>query len=295
MQTKKETLIIFLKGMLMGGADVIPGVSGGTMALISGIYERLILGLKGINVKWMLPLLKGKFKKAWKELMLIDFALFIPLFLGIALSFGIGSFVITYLLDNFTAYIYAFFFGLILASVRIVQRQTKKFGIAGLITIAVGFAFAFWVVGLKTLQTTPHYWFIFICGMIAICAMLLPGISGAFMLLMLGQYQFMLEALKGLKIWYIISFMAGAIISLLGSSHILAYLLKKFHSPTMGILVGLMLGALRQPFDKIVSTPMDWGALQIIITVFFGVIGVSIVLILDQYEKKHKCLFSEKN
>ena len=291
MPTKKETLIIFLKGMLMGGADVIPGVSGGTMALIAGIYERLILGLKGINIKWMLPLLKGKIRESWKELMKIDFGLFIPLGLGIALSFGIGSFVITYLLDNFTAYIYAFFFGLILASVRVVQRQTKKFGIAGLITIAIGFAFAFWVVGLPTLQTTPAYWFIFICGMIAICAMLLPGISGAFMLLMLGQYQFMLEALKGLKIWYIASFMAGAIISLLGSSHILAYLLKRWHSPTMGILVGLMLGALRQPFEKIVNTPMDWGALQICLTLFFGVIGVTIVLILDRYERKHKCLF----
>jgi putative membrane protein len=291
MQTKKETLIIFLKGMLMGGADVIPGVSGGTMALIAGIYERLILGLKGINIKWMLPLLKGKIRESWKELMKIDFGFFIPLGLGIALAFGIGSFVITYLLDNFTAYIYAFFFGLILASVRVVQRQTKKFGISGLITIAVGFAFAFWVVGLPTLQTTPAYWFIFICGMIAICAMLLPGISGAFMLLMLGQYQFMLEALKGLKIWYICSFMAGAIISLLGSSHILAYLLKRWHSPTMGILVGLMLGALRQPFEKIVNTPMDWGALQIGLTLFFGVIGVTIVLILDRYERKHKCLF----
>ncbi|MEM4263544.1 MAG: DUF368 domain-containing protein [Candidatus Woesearchaeota archaeon] len=290
----KESIKIFFKGMLMGGADVIPGVSGGTMALITGIYERLILGLKGINIRWMLPLFKGKPKKAWKELMQIDFGLFIPLGLGIILAFLIGAHTITYLLDKYTAYIYAFFFGLILASVRIVQKQTKKFRITGLITIMIGFALAFWIVGLKALQTTQAYWFIFLCGMIAICAMLLPGISGAFMLLMLGQYQFMLEALKGLKIWYILSFMAGAIISLLGASHMLAYLLKRFHSPTMGLLVGLMLGALRQPFEKIVSTPIEWGALQIAITIIFGVIGVSIVLILGMYENKHKCLFETK-
>ena len=291
----KDSITLFLKGMLMGGADVIPGVSGGTIALITGIYERLILGLKGANVKWMLPLLKGKFKKAWRELMLIDFALFIPLFLGIGLSFLIGSFAITYLLNNFTAYIYAFLFGLIIASVRAVQMQiNRKITIKDMTAGIIGFAAAFLIVGMKAASTEPTYWFIFICGMISITAMLLPGVSGAFMLLMLGQYQFMLEALKGLKIWYIISFMAGAVISILASSRILAYLLKRFHTPTMCFLSGLMLGALRQPFEKIAGTQIKWGALQILLTILFGVIGASIVLILTKYEKKHKCLFEAK-
>ena len=268
----------------MGGADIIPGVSGGTMALITGIYERLINGIKGLT-DFAKPLAKGKIKKSLVSLKKIDFALFIPLCIGIIIAFGIGSMIIPYLIDNYTAFIYAFFFGLILASVKLVYKRIessnwidKSFGL-------IGFLIAFLIVGLTALTTTPSYWFIFICGAIAITAMLLPGVSGSFMLLMLGQYKFMLEVLRSLKLGYILSFLAGAVISLVISSRILAYLLKKHHSKTMWFLVGLMVGALRLPFEKIVYSSMEWNAVSGILIGVFLVLGIIIVLIVGKYEQ----------
>lgn len=268
----------------MGGADIIPGVSGGTMALITGIYQRLIHGIKGLT-DFIKPLFKGKIKKSCSSLKKIDFALFIPLLLGIVIAFGIGSMIIPHLLDNYTAFIYAFFFGLILASVKLVYKRIEKSNWLEKSFGLIGFVIAFLIVGLTALTTSPSYWFIFICGAIAITAMLLPGVSGSFMLLMLGQYKFMLEALRGLKLGYILSFLVGAIISLVISSRILAYLLKKHHSKTMWFLVGLMIGALRLPFEKIVYSGMEWSFISGFLVALFLIIGIVIVLIVGKYEK----------
>ncbi len=280
----RESIKIFLKGLLMGGADIIPGVSGGTMALITGIYERLINGIKGLT-DFIKPLFKGKIKQSFNSLKKIDFALFIPLGIGIIIAFGIGSLIIPHLLDNYTAYIYAFFFGLILASVKLVYKRIEKSNFLDKSFGLLGFVIAFLIVGLTALTTTPSYWWIFICGAIAITAMLLPGVSGSFMLLMLGQYKFMLEALRGLKFSYIASFLVGAIISLVISSRVLAYLLKKHHSKTMWFLVGLMIGALRLPFEKIVYSGMEWSFLSGFLVALFLIIGIVIVLIVGRYEK----------
>lgn len=267
----------------MGGADIIPGVSGGTMALITGIYTRLINGIKGFNLRFLVPLLKGRIKIAKEELLKIDFGLFIPLGIGIVVAFGIGSLIIPYLLDNYPAYIYAFFFGLIFASIKLVYRHANSSKLTDWIAAAVGFLIAFLIVGLDVLKTTPSYLFIFACGMIAIAAMLLPGISGSFTLLMLGQYKFMLEALRDFKIRYIVLFLAGIIISMVICSRILAYLLKRYHAKTMCFLVGLMIGALRLPFENIVYAPnVEWNVLQVILTGLFLVIGIAIVLIIGK-------------
>jgi putative membrane protein len=274
----------FLKGLLMGGADIIPGVSGGTMALITGIYQRLIHAIKGLT-DFIKPLCKGQVKSSFNSLKKIDFGLFIPLGLGIIIAFGIGSLIIPHLLDNYTAYIYAFFFGLILASVKLVYKRIEKSNWLEKSFGLIGFVIAFFVVGLTALSTSPSYWFIFICGAIAITAMLLPGVSGSFMLLMLGQYKFMLEALRSLKLGYIFSFLVGAIISLIISSRILAYLLKKHHSKTMWFLVGLMVGALRLPFEKIVYSGMEWSFYSGFLVALFLVIGIVIVLIVGKYEQ----------
>lgn len=281
----KEELTILLKGILMGSADIIPGVSGGTIALIVGIYERLVNSLKDIP-KFLIPLGKWKLKEAWQEFWKIDFALFIPLGLGISSAFLAGSYVITFLMEDYPAYIYAFFFGLILASVRVVHRRIKDHKIFDMIHALAGLILAFWIVGLPVLKITPSYWFIFLCGMIAICAMLLPGISGAFMMLMLGQYKFMLDALHQVRLGYVFSFAAGAVISLIGSSWVLSYLLKKHHGKTMYFLTGLMIGALRQPFENVIYAPgMEWNILQILMVTAFAAIGVVIVIVIDRYEK----------
>ncbi|MBW2978631.1 DUF368 domain-containing protein [Candidatus Woesearchaeota archaeon] len=279
----RESLKIFLKGLLMGSADIIPGVSGGTMALITGIYERLINGIKGLT-DFLKPLFKFRIKESFSLIKKIDFLLFIPLGIGILLAFGIGSLIIPHLLDNYTAYIYAFFFGLILASVKLVYKQIEKSNYFQRFFSIIGFLIAFFIVGATAISTTPSYWFIFICGMIAITAMLLPGVSGSFMLLMLGQYKFMLETLRGLKLGYILSFLVGAIISLVISSRILAYLLKKHHSKTMWFLIGLMVGALRLPFEKIVYSGMEWNVFSGILTGLFLIIGIIIVLVIGKYD-----------
>ena len=268
----------------MGSADIIPGVSGGTMALITGIYERLITGIKGLT-DFFKPLFRFKIKESFNSIKKIDFGLFIPLGIGILLAFGIGSLIIPNLLDNYTAYIYAFFFGLILASVKLVYNRIEKSNYLEKSFGLIGFIIAFLIVGLTALSTSPSYWFIFICGAIAITAMLLPGVSGSFMLLMLGQYKFMLEALRGLKIGYIASFLVGARISLVISSRILAYLLKKHHSKTMWFLVGLMIGALRLPFEKVVYSGTEWTIVSGLLVGLFLVIGVVIVLIVGKYEQ----------
>ncbi|MBN1644865.1 DUF368 domain-containing protein [Candidatus Woesearchaeota archaeon] len=268
----------------MGSADIIPGVSGGTMALITGIYERLITGIKGLT-DFIKPLSKGQLNKSWKSLLKIDFKLFIPLGIGILLAFSIGSLIIPHLLDNYTAFIYAFFFGLILASIKLVYKRIEKSNYLDKSFGLIGFIIAFLIVGLTALSTTPSYWFIFICGAIAITAMLLPGVSGSFMLLMLGQYKFMLEALRELKLGYIACFLVGAVISLIISSRVLYYLLRKHHSKTMWFLVGLMVGALRLPFEKIVYSGIEWNIVSGFFVGLFLVIGVVIVLVVGKYEQ----------
>jgi len=281
----KESIKIFLKGLLMGGADIIPGVSGGTMALITGIYERFVTSLKNLP-KFLVPLSQRKIKQAWTEFLQIDFALFIPLALGIGMAFLAGSYVITYLMDKYPSYIYAFFFGLILASIRLVQKRTKEHKITDMLHAILGFVIAFWIVGLPVLKTAPSHGFIFLCGIIAITAMLLPGISGAFMLLLLGQYKFMLEALHQFKISYIITFMAGAGISLIGSSWVLSYFLKKHHGKTMYFLIGLMIGALRRPFEEVVyAQGIEWNILHILLVILFAAIGAVLVIVIGRYDK----------
>lgn len=277
------SLKIFLKGLLMGGADIIPGVSGGTMALITGIYERLITAIKGLS-DFARPLSRGRFGESIESLKRIDFRLFIPLGIGILLAFGLGSLIIPYLLENYTAYIYAFFFGLILASVRLVHRRITDSNGTDWITGIIGFLAAFLLVGMTAVQLAPSHWYIFLCGFIAITAMLLPGISGSFILLMLGQYRFMLEALRNVRMGYLVSFVLGALLSLAISSRILAFLLKRHHTKTMCFLVGLMIGALRLPFEKVVFSGIEWTVLQVFLAGVFLVAGIAIVLIVGRYE-----------
>ena len=268
----------------MGGADIIPGVSGGTMALITGIYERLITAIKGLT-DFIKPLSKGNIKESWRSLKRIDFRLFIPLGLGVLIAFGLASLIVPYLLENYTTYTYAFFFGLILASIKLVYKRVNNSNWKDWIAGFIGFAIAFSIIGMTAIETTPTYGFIFLCGAIAITAMLLPGISGSFMLLMLGQYKFMLEALRNMKLGYIVSFIIGALLSLVISSRILSYLLRKHHTKTMCFLVGLMIGALRLPFEKVAFAGIEWKVLQIFLVGLFLIIGIVIVLIVGKYEE----------
>lgn len=273
----KEGLLIFLRGLFMGIADVIPGVSGGTVALITGIYERLIFAIKGLNIRFLLHLLKGDLPKAKKSFLDMDIGFLVPLALGIGTAFLIFSRVIGFLLETQPANTYAFFFGLILASAGFVYKHVSGIDRGTVISAICGGLFAFLFIGLETLQASHSLPVIFFSGMIAICAMILPGISGAFILLFLGQYEYMLAALHNMDSTLVAVFMAGALVGLLSMVRVMGYLLRKHKSVTMAFLVGLMLGALRLPYQNVVAS-----AFSLPLVLVSGIIGFFLVVILEK-------------
>ncbi|WP_067260472.1 DUF368 domain-containing protein [Methanobrevibacter cuticularis] len=272
----------------MGSADIIPGVSGGTIALITGIYERLVHSIGKINFTFIKPLLKGNFSEfKMKLLEEIDFGLFIPLFLGIGIAMISFARLIEYAMNYYPAYTFAFFLGLILASAYVLYAHLEKFSIKLIIVSIVGFILAFIFVGLNPISATHTLPILFFSGMIAICAMILPGISGAFVLLLLGQYKYMLNALNTMNFTEIIVFILGAVIGILGFSKILDYFLQKHEQITITFLIGVMLGTLRLPYDNIVNN-LRVGSFGIpfeIICILFVLLGFILIVIL---EKKFK-------
>lgn len=278
----KEMILIFLKGLFMGSADIVPGVSGGTIALITGIYERLISAISSIRFSFLKPLLKGNFTD-FKEKLIeeIDFELFIPLLLGIGIAFISLAKVISYLLDTQTAYTFSFFLGLILASAYILYTKLENFNIKLIIISVIGIILSYIFVGLNPIATNHSLVVIFISGLIAICAMILPGISGSFLLLLLGQYQYMLNALNSRNLIEILVFGIGALIGILGFSKLLNYLLERYESATMAFLIGIMVGTLRLPIMKITATIQgSW-----IPCIILALIAFALIIVL---EKKFK-------
>ena len=279
----KEIFLIFLRGLFMGSADIITGVSGGTIALITGIYERLIYAISSIKFSFLKPLLTGNFADFKTKLIEeIDFELFIPLFLGIGIAFITLAKVISYLLDTQTAYTFSFFLGLILASAYILYTKLDDLNIKIIVITAIGIILSYVFVGLNPIATNHSLIVIFISGLIAICAMILPGISGSFLLLLLGQYQYMLNALNSRNLIEIIVFGIGAVIGILGFSKLLNYLLEKYESATMAFLIGIMLGTLRLPVMKITSSANgSW-----IICVLLAIIAFVFIIVIEKKFKK---------
>jgi len=275
----KNFLAIFLRGLFMGTADTMPGVSGGTIALITGIYERLIHSISKINFEFVKPLLKGHLHESKTILKKeVDFELFIPLLLGIGIAILSMSRLMQFLLTNYITYTYAVFSGLILASAYIVYTEIDGFSVKNFIFGIIGFVFAFIFVGLNPIQANHSLLVIFFSGFVAICAMILPGISGAFVLLLLGQYEYMINALNKFSINEIITFVLGAGLGIITFSRILDYLLKNHESITMSFLVGLMLGTLRMPYQKISIADNS----AIIFSVLLGIIAFGIVMIMEK-------------
>ena len=228
-----EAFLIFIRGILMGSADIVPGVSGGTIALITGIYERLIYSISKINFKFLKPLVKLDLKGFWRELLdEIDFGFFIPLVLGIAIAMVTIAKVVTYCMDVYPALTYAFFLGLIIASAYILLKKIPKLQIKHIAFVILGFVLAYIFVSLNPIAANHSLPVLFISGLIAICAMILPGISGSFLLLLLGQYEYMLTALH---------------------AKLLNYLLKRYEEVTMAFLIGVMLGTLKIPAVTVVN------------------------------------------
>ncbi|WP_372752453.1 DUF368 domain-containing protein [Labilibaculum sp.] len=252
----KDYLLISLKGMGMGAADVVPGVSGGTIAFITGIYEELINSIKSINGSAIKLILQLKIKDFWKA---INGNFLSALTFGIFVSFLSLAKLIKYFLAEQPILIWSFFFGLIVASAIVIAKKITEWKLRTIIALFLGIAIAYFVTVVTPAETPSSYWFLFLSGALAICAMILPGISGAFILLLLGKYEFILNAISSFKLDVIAIVGAGAVIGLLSFSNLLSWLLKKYHNMTIALLAGFMIGSLNKvwPWKETVSTFID--------------------------------------
>lgn len=252
----KDFILISIKGICMGAADVVPGVSGGTIAFISGIYEELINSIKSVNLNAFKLFVSGKWKQFWS---LINGNFLFALAVGIGISLFTLSRLIKYLLDQYPIFVWSFFFGLIIVSAVVVAKKIGKFRWKEILFILLGTVLAYLFTIISPTETTESYWFLFLCGMLAICAMILPGISGAFILLLLGKYSFLLDAITNFKLLPLAIVAIGAVVGLLSFSNVLSWLLRKYYSLTISFLVGLMLGSLNKvwPWKITVSTYID--------------------------------------
>lgn len=237
----KEHLGNFFKGFAMGAANVIPGVSGGTIALITGIFERLIDSLKSFNLQAFKLFFKGEFKKFAKH---TDFVFLFVVLFGAGISIISLAKVLTFLFENYPIFIWSFFFGLILASVWAVGKTIDKWNLPVIISFVAGTAIAIVITVLNPATENDSFLYLFISGVVAICSMILPGLSGSFVLVLMGEYELILRAVDEFNIKLIIPVGLGAVFGLLAFAHLLSWLYKKYKNQTIALLTGFILGSL---------------------------------------------------
>ncbi|MCS6910224.1 MAG: DUF368 domain-containing protein [Anaerolineales bacterium] len=234
---------IAARGFCIGAADVVPGVSGGTMAFILGIYDELLNAIHAVNLDFIRRLITLRWREA--------FAHFPWRFL-LALGLGIGTAIFSlarglrWMLEHHPSLVWAFFFGLVLASVIVVRKRVRHWTLAAITLAVLAASGAYVLVGLTPTQTPDTPWFLFLSGAIAICAMILPGISGAFILVLLGKYQYVLDAVVHFDVLTLVIFATGCTVGLLSFVRLLRWLLRHYHDPTVAVLAGFMLGSLRK-------------------------------------------------
>ncbi|MCF4101345.1 DUF368 domain-containing protein [Gillisia sp. M10.2A] len=239
----KDYISIIFKGMAMGAADVVPGVSGGTIAFITGIYQELINTISGVNLSLFKTLKERGFKAMWEQL---NGSFILALFSGIIISIFTVMRLTNYLLDKHPVLIWSFFFGLILASILFVAKQIPKWDYKIIISLIFGAAVAMYIVSLPVMGTATNSWFLFMAGAIAICAMILPGISGAFILVLLGAYKTVTEAAHDFDFKTLGIVAVGAIFGLLSFSKLLKWLFDHYSSITLAVLTGFIAGSLNK-------------------------------------------------
>ena len=235
-------IIVALKGFGMGAANVVPGVSGGTIALLTGIYSDIVGALNAVTEKetWK-SLLHGKFREFWR---LINGDFLVALLVGVLLSVFSLAKLVTWCLTYYPILTWAFFFGLILASAVVMVRGIKDFRGADLIPAVIGLALGLVICTMSPTKTTDNIWFIFLCGAISICAMSLSGISGSFILLVMGKYYYIMQAITDLNWPVIIMFGVGCVVGILAFAKLLHWLLARWERQTMLVLLGFVFGSL---------------------------------------------------
>lgn len=243
MKKPSDYILLYLKGIAMGTADVIPGVSGGTVAFISGIYDELLHSIKAIDGEAARLLFKFQIKDFWEK---VNGKFLITLFAGIVTSLLSLAKLMTYLLLNHPILIWSFFFGLILVAAPLVLREIKKWSINAIVSFGVGVVIAYYITVITPTESPNNLFFVFFSGALAICAMILPGISGAFILLLIGKYQYMITALIEFNIPIVLVFVAGCLVGILSFSRLLSWILDNYHSVAVALLAGFMLGSLNK-------------------------------------------------
>lgn len=247
--------------MGMGAADVVPGVSGGTIAFITGIYEELISSIKSIDLEAVKFFFSGKWLSFWKK---INGNFLLAVFAGIFVSVLSLARLLEYLLEHQPVLIWSFFFGLVLASSYVVSRKISQWEYVKVVALVGGIGIAFYITSVSPSTTTDASWFVILSGGLASCAMILPGISGSFILLLLGKYSFALHAVNEKILLDLLLLGVGAVAGLILFANLLSWLLKKYHDITIAVLVGFMIGSLNKiwPWKETLETIMVEGRIK---------------------------------
>lgn len=251
----KNALLLYAKGMAMGAADVVPGVSGGTVAFITGIYDELLRSIGAIpNAAG--ALLRGRVAEAWR---IANAGFLVVLFAGILTSVLSLAKLITYLLEHHPIPVWSFFFGLILVSVHLVSKEIQRRSVSRLVSLCLGIGFAYWITVAAPMQWSSGSLSLFFAGAIAICAMILPGISGSFILVLLGLYPVVLGAVKAFDLGVMLIFASGCLVGLLSFSRLLSWVLQRWRDFTLAFLTGLMVGSLNKvwPWKETLTWRVD--------------------------------------
>ena len=264
---KNDIILLYLKGLIMGIADLIPGVSGGTIAFITGIYDDLLTAISKVNGEFFKTLFSKDYKNALEQ----SSAKFLIILLsGIGTSIILFARLMHYLMEHHAVATWSLFFGLILASIVSLSKNVSKIVGVNMVWIFLGAVFAYIVVSLVPVETPESYYFIFFCGFIAIMAMILPGLSGSFLLLILGKYQFITGAIKSPfsdnNLIVMAVFATGAVCGLLLFSRILKYFLEHYKEATMAFLIGVLIGSLKKvwPWKKVLTTKVVRGKVKVL-------------------------------
>ncbi len=302
MQSRKliDYVIISLKGMAMGAADVVPGVSGGTIAFISGIYEELLTSISSVNFTTLKVLKNHGLRAAWRA---VNGNFLFSLIVGIFISILSLAKLISWLLENKPILVWSFFFGLVLASILYIGKQITRWNILTIVFLLVGAVVAYYITTLEPLvSANSSPLFIFLAGSIAICAMILPGISGSFILVLLGAYKPVLDAIhdKDLKMLGFLA--AGAIVGLLSFSKVLKWLFAHYKNLTLAVLTGFILGSLNKiwpwketltwrinshgenvPFNEQSISPFSFdGNPQLMAAILLSIVGFAVIIVLEK-------------
>jgi len=297
-----EYIVITLKGMAMGAADVVPGVSGGTIAFISGIYEELITSINNIEPGLINTWREDGFSSAWKKL---NGSFLLALFTGIFISLFSLATLVSWLLENQPILLWSFFFGLVSASIFYVGKEIKNWNVATVFILFFGAAIAYFITTLPPSENSASLPYLFFSGALAVCAMILPGISGAFILVLLGSYKTILDSVHERDYAIVITVAAGAIFGLLSFARILKWLFKNYRNMTLAVLTGFILGSLNKiwPWKKVLETRMFGdkekiiaeqsispfsfeGDPQLMYAIIAAIVGFSLIFILERTASK---------